>query len=344
MDTEPAGAALMLRRLRKIYRRVNWFSRTTTSLKANAEHLDRLERQIELLQRETRLLLGQLSLPPTGAWMGRLQSDDGAPASGVFPYSTHCRQDCFEQAYFAYWTRRLKEHLCYHRKLWEFVFICQALWERGAIRRGARGLGFGVGREPLAALFAAEDCQVVATDLPVEDAIAAGWSLTNQHAVGLEALRKPSICDDEAFNRNVEFRFADMNQVPTDLTEFDFCWSACAFEHLGSIEQGLQFIERIVDCLKPGGWAVHTTEFNLSSNDQTLDHASTVLFRRGDMEALAARLTAKGHQVAPFDFQPGLAPLDRYIDVAPYRSEPHLRMAIGGYATTSFGFIVQRGA
>jgi hypothetical protein len=42
-------------------------------------------------------------------------------------------------------------------------------------------------------------------------------------------------------------------------------------------------------------------------------------------------------------FDPGLAPLDRYIDVAPYRSEPHLKLALDGYAATSIGLIVQRG-
>ena len=131
---------------------------------------------------------------------------------------------------------------------------------------------------------------------------------------------------------------------PADLTGFDFCWSACALEHLGSIELGLKFIENSVDCLKPGGWAVHTTEFNLSSNDQTVDNLGTVLFRQRDFEALAARLAAKGHTVAPFDFRPGAGALDRYIDVAPYRPEPHLTLALMGYATTSFGIIVQRGA
>jgi len=69
----------------------------------------------------------------------------------------------------------------------------------------------------------------------------------------------------------------------------------------------------------------------------------TVLFRRRDMEVLAERLSARGHLVAPFDFDPGLAPLDRYIDVPPYRSEPHLKLAIEGFATTSIGFIVQCG-
>jgi len=134
-----------------------------------------------------------------------------------------------------------------------------------------------------------------------------------------------------------------MNHVTDDLTDFDFCWSACAFEHLGSIELGLKFIERIISCLKPGGWAVHTTEFNISSNDETVSEGGTVLFRRRDFEALASRLDAMGHTVAPFNFNAGQGVVDGYIDVAPYRPEPHLKLAIGGFEATSFGLIVQRG-
>jgi hypothetical protein len=60
------------------------------------------------------------------------------------------------------------------------------------------------------------------------------------------------------------------------------------------------------------------------------------------MLRLAERLAAKGHRVAPFDFNSGVQPLDRYIDVAPYRPEPHLKLALEGFASTSFGIIVQR--
>jgi cyclopropane fatty-acyl-phospholipid synthase-like methyltransferase len=38
--------------------------------------------------------------------------------------------------------------------------------------------------------------------------------------------------------RACRFRRADMNAMPDTLGQFDFVWSACAFEHLGSIRQG----------------------------------------------------------------------------------------------------------
>lgn len=299
--------------------------------------------ELQVLRRENRLLLDQLALPAADLWRGGPAPPAAAQAGrGVFPSSVGCRQEMFDAPYFAYWLKQLDYEPRYHRKLWEFVFICQALAERGLLVPGARGLGFGVGEEPLSALFAARGCEVLGTDMAPEAAAEAGWTETQQYAAGKAALRWPEICPDAVFDANVSFRVVDMNHIPEDMTGFDFCWSACALEHLGSIELGLAFIERSVDCLRPGGFAVHTTEFNLSSNDETLDNAGTVLFRRRDFEALARRLGAAGHVVAPLDFTEGDTALDRYIDVPPYRDEPHLRLALDGYATTSFGFIVQR--
>jgi SAM-dependent methyltransferase len=309
---------------------------------ANAERLDRLAGQIETLRRENRVLISALSLPPAALWAHGPPHHPAEAPSAVFGCSTLCRQDSFDQPYFATWIDRLGLGRSYHRKNWEFVFICQALSERGAIQAGSRALGFGVGLEPLSAYFAAQGCEVVATDLPPERAAALGWTETQQHAAGLEALRRPRICDADAFDARVSFRVCDMNAVPDDLDGFDFCWSACALEHLGSIDAGLSFIERSLDCLRPGGWAIHTTEFNLSSNDATLTEGATVLYRRRDIEALVERLTAQGHQVAPLDLTEGQAPVERYIDVPPYREMPHLRLLLEGYVTTSVGLIIRK--
>lgn len=332
---------------RHAWRRVRDFIVALYHLPAQTERLDRrlalLAEQMDEHRRETRVLLSGLSLPPGEVWRDRPVMVEGAPGHDVFPHSTVCRQASFETPCFAYWTDRLNQGLRYHRKLWEFVFIAQALWERGAVRPDARGLGFGVGVEPLSAYFASQDCRVTATDMDMDQAVAMGWTITNQHAQGKAALRYPRVCPDDLFESNVTFRPVDMNAVPDDLVDYDFCWSACALEHLGSIEQGLAFIERSLDCLKPGGLAIHTTEFNLSSNEDTVDHAETVLFRRRDIDDLVERLTARGHTVAPLDLEPGDGPVDRFIDVPPYRPVPHLQMVLGGFATTSLGLIIRKG-
>jgi hypothetical protein len=333
----------MLKRLRTRWNELKArFNELSEIARANALRLDRLALQVETLARENRLLLGQMSLPATDLWSPGPNHPAPAPVPNALQFSTGCRQESFDQPYFTYWAGRLALPPGYHRKTWEHVFICQALWERGLLTEGHRGVGFGVGREPLAAYFASQGCGILATDLDPENAHSSGWSKTQQHAVGLETVWFPNLCARPDFDARVQFRPCDMSAVPDDLEGYDFCWSACALEHLGSIDAGLAFIERSLGCLKPGGWAVHTTEFNLSSDSHTLSSGGTVLFRRQDFERLAARLTAQGHIVAPFDFDPGFAPLDRYIDVAPYRSSPHLKLALEGYATTSFGLIVQK--
>lgn len=328
-------------------RRRRAFSRLLT-LPWRLTAAERSIRNIETLQseqrREVQQALAQLMLPDPAVWQGQPPLlGDAAPGERVFDRSAMCRQDSFQQPYFSFWTRRLGEGLRYHRKLWEFVFISQALWERGVCVSGRRGLGFGVGREPLTAFFASEGVSVTATDLAPDGKVVAGWEATNQHADSKEALRNPVVCPDEVFDRNVQFRFCDMNAVPDDLVGFDFCWSACALEHLGSIEKGLAFIERSIDCLAPGGWAVHTTEYNVFSDEETVDNQGTVLFRKRDLEQLASRLRAKGHEVTEMDWSPGEGAVDRYLDLPPYRHDPHLKMMLKGFATTSIGIIVRKG-
>jgi hypothetical protein len=309
---------------------------------AAAKSLYRMPGRVEVLQREVRLLNRQLSLPPEDAWRGPPSALAAEPGVGVFSHCQVCRQEDFAQPYFGYWTTRAELGPNLHRKVWEFVYICQALHERGLLRPGARGLGFGVGGEPLPAFFAGQGCSILATDQARSAAAASGWAASQQHASERDSLGRPSMCPPEQFDANVAFRACDMNAIPADMTGHDFCWSACALEHLGSIEHGLRFIENSLATLKPGGFAVHTTEFNLSSNDETLAHGGTVLFRQRDMEELSRRLAAKGHIMAPLDLDRGQGLLDRYIDMPPYRQEPHLKLALEGFEATSIGIVVQR--
>jgi len=301
-----------------------------------------LRTRVELLELQLREL-SALRRPGEGHWLGRPElRDDRKPGVDVLNHSRPCRQADFETPWFSYWSERLGERLRYHRKLWEFVFIAQALHERRQLRSGARGLGFGVGREPLAAYFASRGCRVTGTDLAPQQAADAGWTATDQHAEGKAALMRPDLCDPDVFETAVDFRVVDMNAIPNDLTGYDFCWSACALEHLGSLEAGMAFIERSIDTLQPGGFAIHTTELNLTSDQRTLETGGTILYRRRDLTALAERLTAAGHIVAPLDFDAGSGPVDSFVDIPPYLPEPHLRLALAGFATTSVGIIVQK--
>lgn len=340
----------MLALLRKVIRRLA-VRAVELVLPAQADQLagkleDRLTlrslgRQLTVLQREQRAILSQLTLPPVELWGAGVKARDlHEPPIGVFRCSTVCRQEHFEHPAHSYWAHRMGVGNAFHRKAWEATFITQVLFERNMLNKGS-GLGFAVGQELLPAFFASQGNAVVATDMAVENAQKAGWLDTGQHSDGKERLLRGS-CPPDLFDALVEYRTVDMNHIPMDLVGFDFCWSACALEHLGSIRAGVEFIERSMECLRPGGFAVHTTEFNQSSNSDTLETGSTVLFRRRDLEELVARLTALGHIVGPLDLDPGAQALDRYVDLPPYRVTPHLKLAIQGYVCTSVGLIIQR--
>jgi hypothetical protein len=258
--------------------------------------------------------------------------------------STLCKQADFSLDAYRYWSMAIRQTPTLHRKQWEFFYVCQALYERGLLDHGRTGLGFGVGRERLPALFASLGCAIVATEQPADDAINAGWQKTGEHADTVAALEDPDICAPSTFRERVSFQFVDMNKIPVQLSgRFDFCWSACCLEHLGSLKHGLNFIENSLSTLKIGGVAVHTTEFNLSSNTDTLETSNLSIFRRSDIKAIVNKLEQAGHHVEPLDFTAGTTHIDSYIDLPPYHGEPHLRLRIGEYNCTSIGLIITRG-
>ncbi len=261
-----------------------------------------------------------------------------------------------ESPWAAYWCAQLKIPVVFHRKIWEFAYVLQALSERGALYPGMRGLGFGCGHEPLPSYFASRRLKVTVTDLAPDAAAAAGWIATGQHASRPGDAYMPHLVDRETFDANVSAQFVDMNRIPDSLSGYDFCWSICALEHLGSIEQGLAFVENAMATLREGGVAVHTTEFNFLNDEKTIDNWPTVLFQRRHFEDLARRLQGRGHTIAPLSFDVGNQVLDRFIDIPPYLNDwpeglrrqwgddaPHLKLLVDGYASTCFGLVVHKG-
>lgn len=265
------------------------------------------------------------------------------PSQGLS--SKACTQADMESAWFVWWCQELKIMPIYHRKLWEYAFALQVIHDHGLLRQEARGIGFGCGEEPLASYFASRGVCVTVTDQPLESSI--GWRETGQHAASLGQSFRPELVTREVFLDRVEHRAVDMNQIPDFAEPFDFCWSLCAMEHLGSIESGLCFVECAMKVLKPGGVAVFTTEFNYLSPEATIDHRQTVLFRHRDLVELGRRLGHAGHEMLSADFDVGSAPLDRFVDLPPYSSAgpgaAHLKLGVRGFAVTCFGIVVRKG-
>lgn len=268
-----------------------------------------------------------------------------------------CRREHWDTRWFAHWSavfagaappgeHFVPQHVAFHRKMWEWAAIAQALHERGMLAPGVRGCGFAVGREPLASAFAKCGVDVLGTDLAAASETARGWSTAGQHAAGLDALHWTAIIDRPTFDHRVRFMPQDMRALePGRLGIHDFIWSSCSFEHLGTIEAGLQFVLRSTELLRPGGVAVHTTEFNVSDDENTITEGESVIYRRKDLAALSHRLRLIGCGMEVLDDFPGTAPEDIEYDYPPYyqNGRPHIKLILGGYVTTSCMVIITKG-
>jgi hypothetical protein len=197
---------------------------------------------------------------------------------------------------------------------------------RGKI--GGRGLGFGVGRQPIVPVMLRHGAQLVVSDLCDEDAQAHGWA---------------SMQFSHEQSSALGFRFVNMNEIPDDLRGFDFLWSCGSLEHIGGLEYALRFVENAMACLKPGGIAVHTTEFTLSSNDETFESPGLSFYRQRDIEQLATRLRAAGHKLE-LNLTRGEHLIDSIVsdDASPW--ELSLKVALCGHVITSIGLIIEKGA
>lgn len=256
-----------------------------------------------------------------------------------------CTESDFHNEWFKKWEKKI--NWCpglINRKTWEWVMIAHALDERDMLKPGNNGIGFGIGKDPLPSLFASLGVYTLATDLPPDIDTRSGkkWLNSEQYPAEIDQLFWPNICDINSFRKCVSYRAVDMNHIPQDLLGFNFSFSSCAFEHLGSIQNGLDFIINQMNCIKRGGWAVHTTEYNLSSNDQYFDDTLTVTFRRRDFEGLINSLNDCGFYVEELDTSIGSTKSDFFVDEPPYGSDPHLRIRLGDFVSTSIILIIRK--
>ncbi len=279
------------------------------------------------------------------------------PAGGPFTFDIESKastQADLEANWTRHWSSELGVAHVLHRKIWELAYVLQVIWQTGNMQPGRRGLGFGCGEEPLPSYLASKGCAVTATDLAPSDERAANWVASEEHG-NPDRTYRPEFLDRATFDALVDFRYVDMTAVPDDLRDYDFCWSICVFEHLGSIEAGINFIDKAVDVLKPGGVSIHTTEFNFMNDDVTIDNWPTVLFQRRHFEEMARRLKAKGCAVAPLNYDVGSKPLDKFIDIAPYAYDwtfdqadkwrdgaNHIKLTADGIPVTCFGIIATK--
>lgn len=256
--------------------------------------------------------------------------------------SNLCRmEDMQHPSYQRLCREALKQQPSLHRKQWEFVYIIDKLSKANCLSLGSRGLGFGVGTEPLASYFVSKGCEILATDAP-GDLVDDGWKKTSQHAAHIDSLFHSEIVDKALFKERCTFMSLDMNDYKSIPSGFDFHWSSCVIEHLGGIKKATEFVLESAKRLAPGGFAVHTTEFNLSSDNETIDQPGTCILRGFDISELTGLLQQLGFEMDPIILDPGQHPYNFHVDVPPFRSSVHLRLQLEGFSSTSIGLVVHK--
>lgn len=243
---------------------------------------------------------------------------------------------------YADWAARMGDLPRFNRKQWEHVTILEAARQAGMLTPGRSAVGFGVGTEPIPALLASFGLTVLATDQA--ETAAAHWTSRDEHAASLEALVKPDILDPALLRERVRFRTVDMNRIPEDLGTYDMVWSSCAMEHLGSPESGLEFVKRSLSLLRPGGLAVHTTEFDLTPGEDAVDYGHCALYRRIDLERLQQEILTMGYSMTLNPYVAFEHPADRAIapPVSVGTERFHLKLALHDSVTTSFALVIHR--
>jgi hypothetical protein len=266
------------------------------------------------------------------------------PMDGPFMAHSTCSARDFFHPEFQRFCKAMTAPPVFHRKLWEWVFILHNGCRTDSVGPGRRALGFGVGSEPLPATFARLGTRVTATDTAAVIGVADGWQQGGAYEAYLDNLFRSSVVDRDTFDRYVTIAECDMTQIPANLTGYDFCWSSSACQQLGTLAAGLDFIVASVEhTLKPGGVACHTTEFNLSSDKDTIEAGPTVLYRRRDMLELIDRLERRGHRVVPFAIAPDSHVLDSFVDTPPYNAPVQMKLRLGDHVSTSVGLVIRRG-
>ena len=233
-----------------------------------------------------------------------------------------------------------------NRKLWEWALILETARISDLLKEGKRALGFAVGQEPIPAVLAKYGLSVLASDKHTEKSDA--WIHTKEHMGAMSDLFLPEVVDNEVLTQLVECKHIDMNHIPSDLGLFDFIWSSCAIEHLGTPAKGLEFVLNSVEMLKPGGVAIHTTELELTQKKVTVDYGNCAVYRLEDLHELEFTVRELGYKMELNTFVAMSSPKDRWISRIPLvgvdktKDLAHLKLAIADSISTSFSLVIQK--
>lgn len=237
---------------------------------------------------------------------------------------------------FQYWRDQLGWGLNLDRKVWEYTYIVNAISKYFGKLDGLHGLGFGVGVEKIPSLLVKHGCTLTVTDYVPESNKSKGWESTK-----IDDLIFTEILDEDTLRKSAKFIEVDMNDIPDSLSGYDFLWSTGSLEHIGSRKHGLDFIKSSLKCLKSGGYAIHTTEFTITSKTKGFDSPDLNFYCQNDIENLALELIECGHRIV-LNFNRGDTVADLHVDTPPFHHGMTLTAHFGNHVITSIGLIIQK--
>lgn len=189
------------------------------------------------------------------------------PPSLATPVSQPCTKPQLREKALGQWAARLSMSEI-NAATWQFAYVLQVLSRYGMMQPGARGLCIGE--------TAANIISVVSDE---------GLMITR---VGLEEEGQEQPLDPDSLRMSAL-------DLPGSLAGFDFLWSIRATDMLD--ESGSQrMIEAGMECLRPGGVAVHVVGYEPSLLN--VPPSANGIFNRGGIERLGVSLISRGHDLA----------------------------------------------
>lgn len=175
-------------------------------------------------------------------------------------WQKYCASEDWFEADFKYALKHIiKQNASFRRKQWEVTTIFLNLFNYGMLDGTKVGAAFGAGKEQLIFRILPLTAGFHATDLY---ALNTGWSSAKlgqqQSPYEFVAAAAPPNCDLSPLQVH-EMNMCDLSHFADQ--SLDFCYSSCAFEHIGHREDFINHLQEVRRVLKPGGIYSMTTEF-----------------------------------------------------------------------------------
>lgn len=257
--------------------------------------------------------------------------------------------DFFDPEYLDVVKNRFLEAPVLHRKQWEFGMIFLTLKKAQMLEDNKRGLSMGSGKEVLLYAVARQVKHLNVTDLYSTESL---WECAKTTDPD-EFIRKnkPFPVEED----KISAQRMDMRHLAFADCAFDFAYSSCAFEHIGTDDDFLQHLNEVYRVLKDGGVYVLTTEFTCEK--ETVPIPNNYIFSAEHLDRVigASKFVPESRFDARLSEQSANFPMPGRVDDLSYRGDvdfgrtlasacviPHVQLLSGKHHVTSCLLVLKK--